>query len=237
MAPSPRIFPNRAAALPLDAPIGAVERALLGAGCRYVVGVDEAGRGPLAGPVYAAAVALDLQQLDALWLRQGLDDSKRLTEAHRERLYDLISAHALSFAVAWRGERAIDEHNILQATLQAMGQAVDEALGALPEVARCDWVLIDGNQTLPSRPSMAQHALVKGDGRSLAIAAASILAKVSRDRVMVEHHQRWPEYGFAQHKGYGTRAHREAITTHGPCPVHRLSFGGVREHADRLRGE
>lgn len=214
-------------------PVCEIEHQAITQGLRVIIGVDEAGRGPLAGPVHAAAVALVLldapDALSTAWMAD-LDDSKRLTEARREALYDPIKANALAWHVASRDRDVIDRDNILQATFQCMVEAVEAvtaqlaALGLTP-----DRVYIDGNQKAPFSGT-PQTTVVKGDSRSLHIAAASILAKVSRDRLMVEHDAQWPAYGFAQHKGYGTKVHRAAIAAHGPCPIHRLSFGGVREH-------
>lgn len=210
---------------PAGAPrIGEVEEWCQRVGYRYIVGVDEAGRGPLAGPVVAAAVLLDLQALDAPWV-QALDDSKKLDEPAREELFERIQSAALSFGIARRDHAAIARINILQATFRAMEDAVAQALADCQQSIDC--VFIDGNKTVQLRH--AQRAVVKGDARSRAIAAASILAKVSRDRMMREYHQRWPVYGFLSHKGYPTRAHKEAIAQHGPCPIHRLTFKGVRE--------
>jgi ribonuclease HII len=193
-----------------------------------IVGVDEAGRGPLAGPVYAAAVALDLEDDD--WFTM-LDDSKKLTEEQRVAAAEQIKERALAWSITWRDAREIDRINILQASLRAMEQAIEEACEQLD--ASPGRVFIDGNQ--PVRTSLPQQTLVKGDGRSYCVAAASILAKVERDAFMVAHHETWPEYAFDSNKGYPTRAHREAIEEYGPCSLHRQSFGGVREHLDRLR--
>lgn len=207
-----------------------IEQWCVARGLSLVVGIDEAGRGPLAGPVTAAAVVLDLADLEQPWLLE-LDDSKKLTAARRERAFDAIVANAQAYAIVAVESETIDEINILQATIRAMELALVEVCGKLAGVPEC--VFIDGNR--PIRTDLEQKTLVKGDGRSLHIAAASILAKVTRDRMMEEHDRRWPEYGFAKHKGYPTRAHREAIAEHGPCVIHRLSFGGVREHVGRLR--
>lgn len=196
------------------------ERALWRRNLTRVAGVDEAGRGPLAGPVVAAAVILDdLQRID------GLADSKVLTALRRDRLFDEIRAKSLAFCVAQASVEEIDELNILQATLLAMRRAI-EGLRLPP--AR---VLVDGNQ-LP-RVRVHAEAIVQGDALVPAISAASILAKVSRDRLCEEFHERWPQYGFALHKGYGTPAHLEALDRHGPCEWHRRSFAPVREAAQR----
>lgn len=199
-------------------------------GLSWVVGIDEAGRGPLAGPVVAAAVVLDLNDLEQPWLLE-LDDSKKLTAARREHAYDAIVQHARAYAIVSVENETIDAVNILQATIQAMEGALVEVCQKLDVVPQR--VFIDGNR--PIRTELAQQTVVKGDARSLHIAAASILAKVTRDRQMDAYDRIWPEYGFAKHKGYPTRAHRAAIEEHGPCGIHRLSFGGVREHVTRLR--
>ena len=179
-----------------------------------VAGVDEAGRGPLAGPVMAAAVMLDPRKpID------GLADSKRLSARQRERLFDRIRADALCCAVASASVEEIDRLNILQATLLAMCRAV-EGLRLAPSR-----VLVDGNR-LPVLRMRAQ-AIVGGDATVAEIAAASILAKVQRDRWCAELDQRFPEYGFASHKGYGTARHLQALQHHGPCPEHRRSFAPV----------
>ena len=179
-----------------------------------LAGVDEAGRGPLAGPVVAAAVILDPRQPIA-----GLADSKKLTARRRERLYDEICAKALCCSIALASVAEIDRLNILQATLLAMQRAV--AGLRLPPAK----VLVDGNR-LP-RLAMRAEAVVGGDARVAAISAASILAKVTRDRWCVEVDAQWPQYGFAAHKGYGTAAHLAALQAHGPCALHRRSFAPV----------
>jgi ribonuclease HII len=180
-----------------------------------VAGVDEAGRGPLAGPVVAAAVMLDeLQPI------KGLADSKLLSPRRREKLYDEIRAKALCCCVAEASAREIDELNILQATLLAMRRAV-VGLRLKPHC-----VLVDGNR-LPVLDMPAQ-AIVKGDTKVQAISAASILAKVHRDRLCLELHQRYPQYGFDAHKGYPTAEHLRSLRAHGPCDQHRRSFGPVR---------
>ena len=182
---------------------------------RLVAGVDEAGRGPLAGPVVAAAVILDPAVRVA-----GLADSKRLSAQSREELDLAIREHAISFAVARVEAGVIDAINILQATMRAMREAVGR-LDPAP-----DEVLVDGNRC-PDLPCPAR-AVVRGDASVAAISAASILAKVARDREMIEMDRRYPEYGFARHKGYGTRAHRDALARLGPSPIHRASFAPVR---------
>jgi len=186
-------------------------------GYRAVAGIDEAGRGPLAGPVVAAAVILP-EQFDL----PGLTDSKRLSAKARERLYPLIRAQALAVGVGVARAEEIDAINILQATLRSMQRAVGR-LNVPP-----DFLLVDGNVPVPF--SLPQQTLVKGDARSLSIAAASVIAKVVRDRIMVALDRLHPGYGFAGHKGYGSAAHLHAIATLGPSPCHRRSFGGVREY-------
>lgn len=189
-----------------------------------VAGVDEAGRGPLAGPVVAAAVILDeLQPIE------GLADSKVLTAARREQLYDQIRARALCCAVAEASVQEIDEFNILGATLLAMRRAV-MSLRLKPVK-----VLVDGNR-LPRLDVLAE-AVVGGDALVPAISAASILAKVHRDRLCQELHLRYPQYGFGGHKGYGTAEHMQALRLHGACPEHRMSFAPVREVSLRVTVE
>ena len=186
-----------------------------GATDRLIAGVDEAGRGPLAGPVMAAAVILDpVVQID------GLDDSKRLSQRRRLELEATIRGCAVSCSIARIDADTIDAINILQATLQAMRNAV-LLLDPAPEL-----VLVDGNRC-PRLPFPAR-AVIKGDARVAAISAASILAKTARDRVMLAMDRRYPEYGFARHKGYGTRGHRDALSRFGPSPIHRLSFAPVK---------
>ena len=180
-------------------------------GFNVVCGVDEAGRGPLAGPVCAAAVILP----DGLVI-DGLDDSKKLTEKKRDMLYDVICEEAIAYGIAFASVEEIEEMNILQATFLAMKRAV-ESLSVKPDLA-----LVDGNQ----KPSLDIQArtLVKGDAKSPSIAAASILAKVTRDRLMTEIAEQYPQYEFPKHKGYGTKLHYEKIMEHGISPVHRRSF-------------
>ena len=174
--------------------------------------MDEAGRGCLAGPVVAAAVVLAPDTtLDAL------DDSKKLTPAARETLLEAISAEALAVGVGYGSPAEIDELNILHASLEAMRRAVGDL--ALPP----DYVLVDGNREIADAP-WPQEAVVKGDARSLSIAAASVVAKVTRDRLMIRLHDDFPEYGWAGHKGYPTASHYAALRTHGPSPHHRRSF-------------
>lgn len=188
------------------------EHAALAEGYCLICGVDEAGRGPLAGPVCAAAVILptDLEI-------EGLNDSKKLSDARRRALYDVIVAQAVAYGIAMVDEKTIDEINILQATFLAMRRAVKQ-LAVTPALA-----LVDGNRE-PDFGEIPVRTAVKGDSLSANIAAASILAKVTRDRFMEEQDALYPQYGFAVHKGYGTRAHYDALRKYGPCPIHRRTF-------------
>ena len=179
--------------------------------CGVICGIDEAGRGPLAGPVVAAAVILDIN-CPILYV----NDSKKLSEKKREELYDEIMEKAVSVGVGIASPETIDEINILQATYEAMHQAV-ERLKVTPDLLLVDAV------TIPAMP-MKQVGIIKGDAKSVSIAAASILAKVTRDRMMVEYDALYPEYGFAKHKGYGSQMHIEAIREYGSCPIHRRTF-------------
>ncbi|MBK1648876.1 ribonuclease HII [Rhabdochromatium marinum] len=189
-----------------------------------IAGVDEAGRGPLAGPVFAAAVILSPHQP----IPEGLADSKKLSPLQRERLDEQIRAQALGYAVALVSAAEIDRDNILIASLNAMRAAL-HALTPAPDRA-----LIDGNRCPPDLRCPAE-AIVRGDASEPAISAASILAKVARDRLMLELDLRYPGYGFARHKGYPTRVHLEALQRLGPCPEHRMSFRPVREWLDVRR--
>lgn len=185
-------------------------------GFQLIAGIDEAGRGPLAGPVVAAAVILHHEHVI-----DGVNDSKQLSEKRREQLFDLIMAQALAVGVGIADAAAIDRINILQATRQAMLEATQD-LAMLP-----DCLLIDGITTIASQ--LPQQTIKQGDSRSASIAAASIIAKVTRDRMMLEYDQLYPSYGFARHKGYGSAFHLAALLQHGPCPIHRLTFAGVKE--------
>lgn len=188
-----------------------------------LIGIDEAGRGPLAGPVVVAACAMPWPCLIA-----GIDDSKKLTEAERDALYEPIMAQALAMGVAVIGPEVIDEMNILRASLHGMAVAWEVLVKAHPELVSA-LVLIDGRDLAPLPEGVSQRPLIKGDSRSINIAAASIIAKVTRDRLMVQAHESWPVYGFDRHKGYPTPTHRKAVIEHGPCPIHRRSFGIVAE--------
>ena len=190
---------------------------------RPVAGVDEAGRGPLAGPVVAAAVLAP----DG-WTLGGLNDSKKLTALKRQALEDEIKGSCLSWAIGVATQEEIDSINILQATFLAMRRAL-QGLSIAPEA-----VVVDGNRTIPSWPT-AQLAVVEGDGKIASIAAASILAKTFRDRLMVEQDAVWPGYGFSVHMGYPTPTHLKALAELGPCPIHRKTFGPVRKRIEELR--
>ena len=181
-----------------------------------IAGIDEAGRGPLAGPVVAAAVILPDRFPSA-----DVNDSKQLSPVQRDRLYELIYAQAVAVGIGIVDAIEIDRINILRASLLAMVMAASN-LDPAP-----DCLLVDGNFPVPL--ALAQQTIVKGDALSLSIAAASIVAKVTRDRLMSRYDQDYPQYGFAGHKGYGTHTHREAIVRHGCCPIHRRSFKGVKE--------
>lgn len=188
------------------------ETAAKNSGFTYVCGVDEAGRGPLAGPVFAAAVILpdDCPEIE------GLNDSKKLSEKRREAIFGIIIEKAVAYCVASASVDEIEEHNILNATFMAMKRAV-EGLNV-----PADYAIIDGNRT-PDL-DIPCGTLIKGDSKSCSVAAASILAKVTRDRYITELDEKYPQYGFAKHKGYGTKAHTDAILEYGPCEIHRMSF-------------
>ncbi len=195
----------------------AFEKIAHNSGFIYVAGVDEVGRGPLAGPVMAAAVILPT----GLHI-SGIDDSKKLSPQKLEILFDVISARAIAIGIGVIEPDIIDRINILQATRLAMLNAVEQ-LKQQP-----DYLLIDG--ITPINTTIPQKTIKKGDSLSISIAAASIIAKVTRDRLMVEMDRLYPGYGFAGHKGYGSSLHMEAIRRLGPSPIHRLTFGGVKEH-------
>lgn len=195
-------------------------------GYRYIAGVDEVGRGPLAGPVVTAAVVLPAD-FDVL----GIDDSKKLSEKKREELFDIIMEKAVAVGIGMADEKTIDEINILQATKLAMRKAVEAADADLRErqaecgsadIAAIDYVLFDAMKI--DEIDKPQESIIKGDANILAIAAASIIAKVTRDRMMVEYDEQYPGYAFAKNKGYGTKAHYEGIHAQGICPIHRRTF-------------
>jgi ribonuclease HII len=206
----------------IDEAIGAVEARCLDRGCRFVLGLDEAGRGPLAGPVTIGGVIIDTMELD--WCA-GLDDSKKLSESDREGWVKQVESAAIATAVLHMDVAEIDELNILHASLEGMRRVAVELADHSESV---QLALIDGNKRVP-RLEHEQLTLVKGDSRSFAIAAASVLAKVARDQWMIEAGDRFPGYGFARHKGYPTPQHRRALMELGPCEIHRRSFRPVRD--------
>lgn len=188
-----------------------IENEIYDSGVNVICGVDEAGRGPLAGPVCAAAVILP-RNLEI----EGLNDSKKLSEKSRDALFDVITASAVSYGIAFASVEEIEEMNILNATMLAMNRAISQ-LATVPELS-----LIDGNRnSLIEYPS---RCVIKGDAKCADIAAASILAKVTRDRYMLKMAEKYPQYHFEQHKGYGTKLHYEALREYGPCEIHRMSF-------------
>ncbi len=186
-------------------------------GKTLVAGIDEAGRGPLAGAVYAAAVVFEPGVVI-----EGINDSKKLTEKKREYLFDIICEKALYYSIVSVDEKTIDKINILESTYLAFSKSI-ENLSVMPDVA-----LIDGNRA--KNIPVDFETVIKGDSLSQSIAAASILAKVSRDRYIVKMDELYPQYGFKKHKGYGTKDHLDAIKKFGPCPIHRLTFKGVKEY-------
>ena len=188
-----------------------IEQELHERGYKYVCGIDEAGRGPLCGPVFAAACILP----DGLYI-EGLNDSKKLTEKKREKLFDIIKEEAIAYCIASASVEEIDELNILEADLLAMRRAIDGLS------VKADFAIIDGNVArdfqIPAAP------VIKGDATSMSIAAASVLAKVARDRICIDLDREYPQYGIAKHKGYGTKAHMDALREHGSSPIHRKKF-------------
>ena len=188
------------------------DNAVRNEGYPVIAGVDEAGRGPLCGPVCAAAVVLPPETVI-----EGINDSKKLSEKKRESLFEAITETAVSYGIGFASVEEIEQYNILNATFLAMCRAVSQ-LSVVPAM-----VLVDGNRT-PKGLALPSRTVIKGDALSASIAAASILAKVSRDRLLLEMDAQYPEYGFAKHKGYGTAAHYEALRQYGPSPVHRMSF-------------
>jgi ribonuclease HII len=198
-------------------PMDHFERMYYRRGYQRIAGVDEVGRGPLAGPVVAAAVVLPLEGIE-----ERLYDSKKISSRKREELCEIILSKASGVGIGIVGQEEIDLLNIFQATLKAMALAIEN----LPTPP--DFILIDGNQVI--HIPLPQKPIRKGDQLSTSIAAASIVAKVTRDRMMMEWHQKYPHYNFARHKGYGTKEHREAIEKFGLCELHRKTFRGVREY-------
>lgn len=189
-----------------------LEKEALQKGYKYVCGVDEAGRGPLAGPVCAAAVILKEDTVI-----EGLNDSKKISEKKREALFDVIKENAVAYCIAYGTVEEIETVNILEATFLAMNRAIEGL--QIP----ADFALVDGNR-VPKGIKIPCETVVKGDAKSCSIAAASILAKVTRDRLMLEFDEKYPEYNFKKHKGYGTKEHTDLILEYGPCEIHRLSF-------------
>jgi ribonuclease HII len=189
-----------------------IEINALSKGYKYICGVDEAGRGPLAGPVCAAAVILP-ENCEI----EGLNDSKKLSEKKREALYDVIREKALAYSVAYGSLEEIEEFNILEATFLAMNRSIEGL-----EI-KADYALIDGNR-VPKGIKIPCETVVKGDAKSASIAAASVLAKVTRDRLLLEFDKEYPQYNFKKHKGYGTKEHTDLILEYGPSPIHRMSF-------------
>ena len=187
------------------------ENQYLAKGYKFIAGVDEVGRGPLAGPVATAAVIMDLEHLV-----EGVDDSKKLSEKKREQLYDEILSHAISYKISYKSPEEIDRFNILEATKMCMADSVN-GLIVKPDVVLVDALKLEGVDA-------EQCAIIKGDAKSYTIACASIIAKVARDRLMVELDSKYPEYNFKKHKGYGTAEHIKAIKEIGSCPIHRKSF-------------
>jgi len=194
------------------------EKEAIHRGCRDIAGIDEAGRGPLAGPVVSAAVILPAGFDDS-----GVNDSKKLTARQRERLYERLYVQAVAVGIGIVDPLEIDRINILQASLLAMAMAVDNL------IPRPDFLLIDGTFRIAS--DLPQLAIPKGDALSISIAAASIIAKVTRDRLMHVYHHYYPQFDFPRHKGYPTKSHKEAIQKFGCCPIHRRSFRGVKEYS------
>ncbi|MCA9978863.1 MAG: ribonuclease HII [Anaerolineales bacterium] len=187
----------------------------------HIAGLDEAGRGALAGPVVAAAVMLPLDRNDTHEYLAGVNDSKQLTARQREMLFTRITQYAIAYGIGQQAAEIIDAIGIIPATKRAMQQALDQLR------PQAEFLLIDGRIRLQNNP-LPQQAIIRGDGKSLSIAAASILAKVTRDRLLQELDAQYPAYGFARHKGYGTEYHLAAIAAHGPCPLHRQTFAPMK---------
>lgn len=199
-----------------------IEQKLANTGYRFIIGIDEAGRGPLAGPVVASAVTLKAgDKVDQYPLVELIRDSKTLSEKQREKMFDFIHEH-FYVGVGICGHETIDRINILEATYLAMKKALTDLTGKINRKENCI-ILVDGNRGIPNL-SLEQRAIVGGDRTVRSISAASIVAKVTRDRIMRKMHESYPEYGFFQNKGYGTKVHMEAIKKHGLCAIHRRSF-------------
>ena len=201
------------------------EKEALNKGYRQIAGIDEAGRGPLAGPVVSAAVILPKN-----FSCPGITDSKKLSEKKRNSFFPIIKEKAICVGIGITTHKEIDQINILQASLLSMKRAVENLSqssdGSSPNFLLPDFLLIDGKFTIDM--DINQSAIIKGDSKSISIAAASIIAKVTRDKIMKNLHEQYPLYNFSQNKGYPTKAHKEAILQHGPCPVHRMTFNGVK---------
>lgn len=198
------------------------EKELFQAGYNLIGGIDEAGRGPLAGPVVAACVVIDKNFIISGPELELVRDSKKLTAAKREKIFAVIKEKTLAVTIGVIDHQIIDKVNILQATFLAMKKAIDE-MATIP-----DYILVDGGLRIP-RLNIPQEAIKEGDNKIFCIAAASIIAKVSRDYLMAEINKKYPKYNFAQHKGYGTKDHLAKILEHGPCPVHRRSFAPIKD--------
>ena len=208
-----------------------LEKEILAAtGLHLIAGLDEAGRGALAGPVTAAAVILPLDQTGLMNSLHEVNDSKQLTASKREQLYARITQRALAYGIGWAAAPTIDEIGVIPATKQAMKTAVAQL------VPPAEYLLIDGRIRLQTLP-LPQQSIIRGDSQSLSVAAASILAKVSRDRYMIQLDAQQPRYGFARHKGYGVPFHLAALAQHGPCPHHRHSFSPIRQSLFNCAGK
>ena len=206
------------------------ENKLAASGFSKICGIDEVGRGPLAGPVVAAAVMISAELFKDLSKFKGVNDSKKLSEKSREKWYEILTKHEkIKWGIGIISEKVIDKINILEATKVAMMKAIKNL--ARQENDMPDYLLIDGNFTLEGMPSINQKAVIKGDAKIISIAAASIIAKVTRDRMMRQFNEDYPEYGFDKHKGYGTALHCEMIKKFGPCPIHRRSFEPIKSLA------
>lgn len=212
--------------------IGEVERVAEERGFSPLMGVDEAGRGPWAGPVVAAAVVFPRGALPPEL--DTLNDSKQMSKKRRISLVEPIKKYALAVGVGQASAQRVDEINVLQATFEAMRAAIANALDQQSDQEVTPYILVDGTQKIPLLLS-PQRSIIKGDARSFHIAAASIIAKVVRDQLMCIADQRYPEYGFKQHKGYGTKAHQAALQAYGPCPLHRMSFKPVKVVRDNWK--
>ncbi len=202
------------------------ERQYYRSGCRFIVGIDEAGRGPLAGPVAAAAVALPLERPDLSRALRGLRDSKEMTAAQREALYEAVKAVATCWGIGHSSAEEVDRRGIVAATKAAMQRALDAALGERGSMPDC--LFLDA-MLWPERRDIPQVSMVEADKHSLTVACASVLAKVWRDRYMIKLDAKYSQYGFAKHKGYGTAEHLRALRRYGPCAAHRRSFKPVTE--------